>query len=43
MRGDSVMNDVQLDSSVELLAKAQSGDGEALNTLLIRYLPRLRR
>ncbi|MGH9140961.1 MAG: RNA polymerase sigma factor [Vicinamibacterales bacterium] len=37
------MNDVQLDSSIELLAKAQSGDGDALNTLLTRYLPRLRR
>lgn len=37
------MTDVPLDSSVELLRKAQSGDGEALNGLLTRYLPRLRR
>jgi RNA polymerase sigma-70 factor, ECF subfamily len=33
----------KLDSSVELVAKAQSGDSEALDALLIRYLPRLRR
>ena len=36
MRGNSLMSDVRLDSSVELLVKAQSGDGEALNDLLIR-------
>jgi len=39
----SVMTDVRADSSVELLIKAQSGDGEALNGLLARYLPRLKR
>jgi len=33
----------RLDSSVSLLLKAQSGDSEALNRLLGRYLPRLRR
>jgi RNA polymerase sigma factor (sigma-70 family) len=43
MRGNAHMTDVPLDSSVELLRKAQSGDGEALNGLLIRYLPRLKR
>jgi RNA polymerase sigma-70 factor (ECF subfamily) len=37
------MTDVKADSSVELLLKAQSGDGEALNGLLTRYLPRLKR
>jgi RNA polymerase sigma-70 factor (ECF subfamily) len=30
-------------SSVDLLVKAQSGDGDALNELLTRYMPRLRR
>jgi RNA polymerase sigma factor (sigma-70 family) len=43
MPHDSVMTEVRLDSSVELLAKAQSGDAEALNDLLTRYLPRLKR
>jgi RNA polymerase sigma-70 factor (ECF subfamily) len=37
------MTDVKADSSVDLLVKAQSGDGEALNDLLTRYLPRLKR
>ena len=37
------MADVPFDSSVDLLIKAQSGDGEALDELLARYLPRLRR
>jgi RNA polymerase sigma factor (sigma-70 family) len=43
MPDDSRMTDVRADSSVELLVRAQSGDGEALNGLLARYLPRLRR
>jgi RNA polymerase sigma-70 factor (ECF subfamily) len=43
MPDNSVMTDVRVDSSVELLVKAQSGDGEALNGLLARYLPRLKR
>lgn len=43
MPDDSRMTDVGVDSSVELLVRAQSGDGEALNGLLARYLPRLRR
>jgi RNA polymerase sigma-70 factor (ECF subfamily) len=37
------MPEVKADSSVELLLKAQSGDNDALNLLLARYLPRLRR
>jgi RNA polymerase sigma factor (sigma-70 family) len=37
------MSEVKLDSSVTLLLKAQSGDNEALNRLLARYLPRLKR
>jgi RNA polymerase sigma factor (sigma-70 family) len=37
------MADVHDDSSVDLLLKAQSGDGDALDRLLARYLPRLRR
>ena len=37
------MPGVKLDSSVDLLLKAQSGDNDALNQLLTRYLPRLRR
>jgi RNA polymerase sigma-70 factor (ECF subfamily) len=37
------MSDVRTDSSVDLLVKAQSGDEDALNRLLARYLPRLRR
>jgi RNA polymerase sigma-70 factor, ECF subfamily len=32
-----------LESSVELLARARDGDAEALNELLLRYLPRLKR
>jgi RNA polymerase sigma-70 factor (ECF subfamily) len=43
MPDDSRMADLRVDSSVELLVRAQSGDGEALNGLLARYLPRLRR
>lgn len=31
------------ESSVDLLVKAQSGDADALNQLLARYLPRLKR
>jgi len=37
------MPESRADSSVDLLLKAQSGDGEALNELLARYLPRLQR
>jgi RNA polymerase sigma factor (sigma-70 family) len=37
------MPDFSVESSVELLARAQSGDEEALNGLLARYLPRLTR
>src|SRR3989442_5251840 len=37
------MGDVKPDSSVDLLLKAQSGDDDALNRLLARYLPRLQR
>src|SRR5689334_19257393 len=37
------MAEINADSSVDLLLKAQSGDDEALNALLARYLPRLQR
>jgi RNA polymerase sigma-70 factor (ECF subfamily) len=37
------MPEAKVDSSVDLLVKAQSGDENALNQLLARYLPRLRR
>jgi RNA polymerase sigma-70 factor (ECF subfamily) len=37
------MNQIGTDSSVDLLIKAQSGDEDALNCLLERYLPRLQR
>jgi RNA polymerase sigma-70 factor (ECF subfamily) len=37
------MTDVSGDSSVDLLVKAQGGDADALDRLLARYLPRLRR
>ena len=37
------MPEVKADSSVDLLLKAQSGDDDALNRLLARYLPRLQR
>jgi RNA polymerase sigma factor (sigma-70 family) len=37
------MPEVKTDSSVDLLLKAQSGDENALNRLLARYLPRLER
>src|SRR6266850_2456332 len=37
------MSDKTVESSVELLTRAQSGDDAALNSLLARYLPRLRR
>src|SRR5262245_24994433 len=40
---ESRMADMGVESSVELLARAQSGDDAALNTLLARYLPRLMR
>jgi RNA polymerase sigma factor (sigma-70 family) len=39
----ATMPEVNVDSSVDLLLKAQSGDNDALNRLLARYLPRLRR
>ena len=32
-----------LETSLDLLRRAQAGDAEALNTLIARYLPRLRR
>ena len=35
--------ETRLESSVDLLRRAQSGDADALNQLLRRYLPRLRR
>jgi len=37
------MPEIKADTSVDLLLKAQAGDNEALNELLTRYLPRLRR
>jgi RNA polymerase sigma-70 factor (ECF subfamily) len=37
------MLDTSVESSVELLERAQSGDDAALNSLLARYLPRLTR
>jgi RNA polymerase sigma factor (sigma-70 family) len=37
------MPEIKGDSSVDLLLKAQSGDDDALNELLARYLPRLQR
>jgi RNA polymerase sigma factor (sigma-70 family) len=37
------MPEVKADSSVDLLLKVQSGDEDALNQLLARYLPRLQR
>jgi RNA polymerase sigma-70 factor, ECF subfamily len=43
MAADPILNDVAGDASVELLARAQSGDEAALNALLTRYLPRLTR
>jgi RNA polymerase sigma-70 factor (ECF subfamily) len=38
-----LMPETMADSSVDLLLKAQSGDEDALNRLLARYLPRLQR
>jgi RNA polymerase sigma-70 factor (ECF subfamily) len=43
MQSVQTMPEVKADSSVDLLLKAQSGDEDALNRLLARYLPRLRR
>ncbi|HEY0874372.1 MAG TPA: sigma-70 family RNA polymerase sigma factor [Vicinamibacterales bacterium] len=40
MRGEPAMD---LESSFELIQRAQQGDDDALNRLLERYLPRLRR
>ena len=34
---------MELESSFELIQRAQRGDGDALNRLLARYVPRLRR
>ena len=39
----NTMAEINTDASVDLLLKAQSGDDAALNALLARYLPRLRR
>jgi RNA polymerase sigma factor (sigma-70 family) len=43
MRPNPVMTELNADSSVDLLVKAQAGDTDALNRLLARYLPRLTR
>jgi RNA polymerase sigma factor (sigma-70 family) len=43
MQPIQLMPEVKADSSVDLLLKAQSGDEDALNRLLARYLPRLER
>jgi RNA polymerase sigma factor (sigma-70 family) len=43
MQPIQLMAEVKSDSSVDLLLKAQSGDEDALNQLLARYLPRLQR
>jgi RNA polymerase sigma-70 factor (ECF subfamily) len=43
MHAIQAMPEVKADSSVDLLLKAQSGDDDALNRLLARYLPRLKR
>jgi RNA polymerase sigma factor (sigma-70 family) len=40
---DPTMPETKLDSSVELLLRAQAGDSDALEGLLTRYLPRLQR
>jgi RNA polymerase sigma-70 factor (ECF subfamily) len=37
------MSEIRGDSSIDLLIKAQTGNEEALNRLLERYIPRLRR
>lgn len=39
----SEMPEVEVDSSVDLLLKAQAGDSDSLNRLLTRYVPRLQR
>ncbi len=43
MQRSTPMTDVQPEASIELIARAQSGDDEALNRLLDRYVPRLHR
>src|SRR6266849_2460672 len=43
MQPIQLMSEIRADSSVDLLLKAQSGDEDALNRLLARYLPRLQR
>lgn len=43
MQRFTAMSDLQADASSDLIAKAQSGDDEALNRLLDRYVPRLQR
>jgi RNA polymerase sigma-70 factor, ECF subfamily len=43
IHANPTMLETKVDSSVELLLRAQAGDGDALNRLLTRYLPRLQR
>lgn len=43
MPTSSEMHDPSSDSSIDLVVRAQGGDDEALNRILDRYLPRLRR
>ena len=43
MMGQSFRHAMELESSFELIERAQHGDAEALDRLLARYLPRLRR
>jgi RNA polymerase sigma-70 factor (ECF subfamily) len=43
MQRSTAMSDPQPDASIELIVQAQSGDDDALNRLLDRYVPRLRR
>jgi len=43
MQPSIAMTDPQPDASIELIVQAQSGDDDALNRLLDRYVPRLRR
>jgi RNA polymerase sigma-70 factor (ECF subfamily) len=43
MQRSIAMTDPQPDASIELIVQAQSGDDDALNRLLDRYVPRLRR
>jgi RNA polymerase sigma factor (sigma-70 family) len=43
MRANPALTEANMEKSVDLLLKAQSGDEDAQNELLARYLPRLRR